>query len=484
MYVKVQDGSTCIVRIDQMWYDKSDNPFFTGPWILKPKQTQHPPTQLFYKKEVIMSTTIDTNPMRSIIGKCHVMPLKDYCESRPIQYLEKNVFVCVYRYYETGDKEFKKIKTFKSFTLAAEVPKDEYYRFENYIIPELRLSPNVQEFLSGKRKFTPLCQTSIPSSVQCIPVRKILPTHGYGMFCSFNRSKLQQQNPNLTVPQLTKMLAADWRSLTPEDKTKYERMASERNQQIEKLKNSPGAMVVYECVWGECDYQFENVQDLFSHVKSKIVEQGVCKWGGCHKHTTEFLSASKLLKHVKEAHIRTSSKLILPNQKTEHFIPNQNSSTLPSSSHNPSSNLSGQYTSSSLTDLTSSSPRLPPLGTQTILEAIYSSLDYATSALYQAGRGSEVRASHTDIHNENLYSNYISSLQRPCTHPINDFSDFESPLEEDMYPEVSSNYPSLEEIFDSKLLAPHAQSGEGDESLVRMLRGYMDQVTYSQTTPK
>ena len=476
MYVKVQDGTTCIVRIDQMWYDKSDNPFFTGPWILKPKQTQHPPSQLFYKKEVVMSTTIDTNPMRSIIGKCYVMPLKEYCESRPIQYLEKNVFVCVYRYYETGDKEFKKIKTFKSFTLAADVPKEEYYRFENYILPELRLSPNVQEFLSGKRKFTALCHSSFPSNIQSIPVRKILPTHGYGMFCSFNRCKLQQQNPNLTVPQLTKMLAAEWRSLTPEDKTKYERMASERNRQIEKLKNSPGAMVVYECIWGDCDYQFENVQDLFTHVKSKIVEQGVCKWGGCHKHTTEFLSASKLLKHVKEAHIRTSSKLILPNQKTVHFTPSQNP-TFPTSSNN-SSNFS-------FTELTNSSSRcLPPLGTQTILEAIYSSLDYATSTLYQSGRGSEAMTSHTDTHNEQLYSNYISSLQYPCTHPINDLSDRVAPLEEDVNPEGSSNYSPMEELFDSKLLASHSQSGGSDESLIKILRGYMDKVTYPQKTHK
>ncbi|KAI6660874.1 protein polybromo-1-like [Oopsacas minuta] len=484
VYVKVQDGSTCIVRIDQIWHDKSDNPFFTGPWILKPKQTQHPPTQLFYRKEVIMSTTIDTNPMRSIIGKCYVMPLKDYCDSRPIEYLEKNVFVCVYRYYETGDKEFKKIKTFKSFPLAPEVARDEFYKFESDIIPELRLSPNIQDFLSGKRKFTPLCHAPVPSNVQSIPVRKILPTHGYGMFCSFNRSKLQQQNPNLTVPQLTKMLAAEWRSLNPEEKTKYERMASERNKQIEKLKNSPGAMVVYECTWGECDYQFENVQDLFSHVKNKIVEQGVCKWGGCHKNTTEFLSASKLLKHVKEAHIRTSSKLILPSQKTEHFIPSQNSTPFTTPSHNPA-NLTSQYSSSPYTEPNSGIPNLPPLGTQTILEAIYSSLDFATSSLYQSSRGAEGIIPNTHIQNENLYSKYISSLQHPCTHPINDLSDFESPVEEDnMYPEVSSNHPPLEEVFDSKILASHSQSGEDDESLRQLLREYMDQVTYSHATPK
>ena len=480
MYVQVQDGSTCIVRIDQMWHDKSDNPFFTGPWILKPKQTQHPPTQLFYKKEVIMSTTIDTNPMRSITGKCYVMALKEYCESRPVEYLEKHVFVCVYRYYETGDKEFKKIKTFKSFTLAPEVLKDEFYKFETDVIPELHISPFILDYMNGKRKFTPLSQAIIPSNIQSIPVRKILPTHGYGMFCSFNRSKLQQQNPNLTVPQLTKMLAAEWRSLNPEEKTRYEKMASERNMQIEKLKNSPGAMVVYECTWGDCDYQFENVQDLFTHVKNKILEQGVCKWGGCHKNTTEFLSASKLLKHVKEAHIRTSSKLILPNQKTCNFVPNQ---TVSPSISVPSSNYSHSYMGSPNLDVTNSTSSAPPLGTQTVLEAIYSSLDYATSTFNIPGRGVDAMfPTHTDVCNDQFYSHYISSLQRPCTQPINALSELEGFEDEDSYPEVNNipSYPALEELFDSKLLASHQT--DGDESLIQRLRDYMDQLNYCSTS--
>ena len=480
MYVQVQDGSTCIVRIDQMWHDKSDNPFFTGPWILKPKQTQHPPTQLFYKKEVIMSTTIDTNPMRSITGKCYVMPLKEYCESRPVEYLEKHVFVCVYRYYETGDKEFKKIKTFKSFTLASEVLKDELYKFDSEIIPELHVSPFIQDYINGKRKFIPLCQTSIPSNIQNIPVRKILPTHGYGMFCSFNRSKLQQQNPNLTVPQLTKMLAAEWRSLTPEEKTKYEKMASERNLQIERLKNSPGAMVIYECTWEDCDYQFENVQDLFTHVKNKIVDQGVCKWVGCHKNTTEFLSASKLLKHVKEAHIRTSSKLILPTQKTDHFIPNQNTS--PATSLPSSANFSHSYMPSPNLDGSNSTCALPPLGTQTVLEAIYSSLDYTTSTFNIPGRGADAMfPTHTDVSNDQFYSHYIASLQHPCTQPINDLSEIEGVEDDDSHhPESSSGYPPLEELFDSKLLA--SQSLTDDECLIQRLREYMNQLAYCPTT--
>ena len=483
--MQVQTGGKYIVRIDQMWYDKNNDPFFTGPWILNPSQTQHPPTQLFYKKEVIMSTTIDTNPMRSITGKCCVMPLKDYCDSRPLEYQERDVYVCVYRYYETGDKEFKKIKTFKSFTLASQVQRYEYYKFDNEIIPEFYLSPNIEDYISGKRKFTPLSLVPAPSNIQSIPVRKILPTHGYGMFCSFNRNKLQQKNPNLTVPLLTKMLAAEWRSLNPEEKGRYEKMASERNLQIEKLKSSPGAMVIYECSWEDCDFQFENVQDLFNHAKSKIVEQGVCKWRGCHKNATEFLSAAKLLKHVKEAHVRTSSKLILPSQKSKHFVLSSNitsvSNTFPSTPKS-SSSFNSLYPSTSYGASLANTSHKPPLGTQTVLEALYSSLDCTTNAFNIQNRSSDSSLAAFELGNEDVYDKYIASLQRPCTHPIYDLSEIETPREEEsseLCPEASPDSLLLEEIFDSRLLAHSPQTGE---DLLLHLREYMDQLTYSPSS--
>ena len=59
----------------------SGDPWFCGPWFIRPAETQHAPTKLFREKELFMSNIQDTNPMYSIIGKCAVLLCSDYCRS-------------------------------------------------------------------------------------------------------------------------------------------------------------------------------------------------------------------------------------------------------------------------------------------------------------------------------------------------------------------------------------------------------------------
>lgn len=479
VYANTNDKKKFLSRINAIWVDEYEEPQYSGPWLYLPVHTLHPPTQLFYKREVTMNSENNINHMRIITGRCCVMSLKDYCQSRPSEFSEDDIYVCVYKYFEKDNQKFKKIKSFKPFTLSSNNAKDEYLNFTEAIRPHFHLSPIIDDYLSGKKN--PILNLpSSPSSTTSISVRKILPTHGYGIFCSINRSKFQFSNPNLTVPLLTKLLAREWRSLTAVEKTVFEKMASEKNALIENIKSAPGAMVIYECCWKSCDYQFENVQDLYIHVKRKITESatGTCLWTNCHKNVVEFDSISKLLKHVKEAHIRTSSKLILPSEKTANFVPSF-------SSENPETPLTTHQStnmSKSLTSIANNVPQVePPLGTQTILQAIYSGLDYT---LEQCGH--QISAQEflpNDLKNTSIYDKYISSLYRPCTEPINDLSQIDTIVDE------TGNEPCSE--FDNSALKQdygEEMTIEANPSLsisspieindLRTLKNYVNHINY------
>ena len=59
-----------------------DDPWFHGPWFVHPDEVDHLPTRMFYYNEVFLSSIHDTNPMRSVIGRCAVLSPKEYvtCE--------------------------------------------------------------------------------------------------------------------------------------------------------------------------------------------------------------------------------------------------------------------------------------------------------------------------------------------------------------------------------------------------------------------
>ncbi len=59
----------------------SGDPWIHGPWFLRPNEVDHPPTKTFYKQELLLSNIQDTNPMRSISGRCLVTGFSDYCSS-------------------------------------------------------------------------------------------------------------------------------------------------------------------------------------------------------------------------------------------------------------------------------------------------------------------------------------------------------------------------------------------------------------------
>lgn len=85
---------------------------------------------------------------------------------------------------------------------------------------------------------------------------------------------------------------------------------------------------VFECLWENCDYQFEDavdcmehcIQDVDGHVQKSYVHQGNdaefhCLWKNCiraKKNMAAFPHLQRLIKHVREVHLNKGGKMILP----------------------------------------------------------------------------------------------------------------------------------------------------------------------------
>nr|XP_060487204.1 protein polybromo-1 isoform X1 [Panthera onca]XP_060487205.1 protein polybromo-1 isoform X1 [Panthera onca]XP_060487206.1 protein polybromo-1 isoform X1 [Panthera onca]XP_060487207.1 protein polybromo-1 isoform X1 [Panthera onca] len=114
-------------RIEKVWV-RDGAAYFYGPIFIHPEETEHEPTKMFYKKEVFLSNLEETCPMTCILGKCAVLSFKDFLSCRPTEIPENDILLCESRYNES-DKQMKKFKGLKRFSLSAKVVDDEIYYF-------------------------------------------------------------------------------------------------------------------------------------------------------------------------------------------------------------------------------------------------------------------------------------------------------------------------------------------------------------------
>ena len=56
VYVRAENGKNLIAQIDAMWTAADGMAYFHGPWFVTPKETPHPPNQMFYLREAFIST--------------------------------------------------------------------------------------------------------------------------------------------------------------------------------------------------------------------------------------------------------------------------------------------------------------------------------------------------------------------------------------------------------------------------------------------
>ncbi|XP_064633737.1 protein polybromo-1-like isoform X4 [Lineus longissimus] len=297
VFVRSNSNRPFIARIDKLWTDKVGNSYFHGPWFMQPTDVEHAPTRLFYKREVFRSSIESTTPILAVMGKCMVLPYKDYCTSRPIEYNENDVFLCESKYLDQ-ERAIRKIsKGLKRFQLSPRVCDDEIYFFRKPITPrkfytlaylieeepspllmKVSMEPYKQELFQHdedsmmsslpdqdqygqqgfNNAFTPMDASfsqdsnSTPShpppsstkkTASGKPKKKHVPS-GYIVFAGECRKKIQEENSDLSFGDISKIVGTKWRNLPKAEKEKFEdrakRIAEEqqaKQQEAERAFN-------------------------------------------------------------------------------------------------------------------------------------------------------------------------------------------------------------------------------------------------------
>ncbi|XP_064422186.1 protein polybromo-1 isoform X1 [Latimeria chalumnae] len=264
-------------RIEKMWV-RDGAAYFFGPIFIHPEETEHEPTRMFYKKEVFLSNLEETCPMTCVLGKCAVLSFKDYISCRPTEISENDVLLCESRYNE-NDKQMKKFKGLKRFSLSAKVVDDEIYYFRKPITPQKEPSPlldkKIQELevkfaeLEGGEEdmeeigeeegevieapVLPMLQTPLTNEIDVIPYtppqstpkstkgstkkegsKRKINMSGYILFSSEMRAVIKAQHPDFSFGELSRLVGTEWRSLEATKKAEYEERAAKVAEQQER----------------------------------------------------------------------------------------------------------------------------------------------------------------------------------------------------------------------------------------------------------
>ncbi|XP_064374806.1 protein polybromo-1-like isoform X2 [Dromaius novaehollandiae] len=256
-------------RIEKTWV-RDGAAYFFGPIFIHPEETEHEPTKMFYKKEVFLSNLEETCPMTCILGKCAVLSSKDFLSCRPTEVSENDVFLCESRYSES-DKQMKKFKGLKRFSLSAKVVDDEIYCFRKPIVPQKEPSPLLEKKIQQlEAKFAeleggdedieemgeeegdiaetpsiPQLQTPLASELDIMPYtppqstpksvkgstkkegsKRKISMSGYTLFSSEMRAVIKAQHPDYSFGELSRLVGTEWRNLEATKKAEYEGMMS------------------------------------------------------------------------------------------------------------------------------------------------------------------------------------------------------------------------------------------------------------------
>uniref|UniRef100_A0A6Q2YDL0 Protein polybromo-1 n=1 Tax=Esox lucius TaxID=8010 RepID=A0A6Q2YDL0_ESOLU len=286
MWVKVGDcvyvqshglSKPHIGRIEKLWV-RDRSVFFFGPIFIHPEETEHEPTKMFYKREVFLSHLEETFPMTCVKGKCVVSSFKDYLSCRPTEVPEEDVFLCESRYIES-EKQMKKFKGLKRFSLHAKVVDDEVYYFRKPFIPlpqkepsplldkkiealELKLADMDEgdedlddledEDEAPETPSMPTIQTPLASNLDIMPYTPLQSTpkvkgvskkegskrkinmSGYILFSSEMRSVIKTRHPDFSFGELSRLVGTEWRNLEGPKKVEYEERAAKVVEQQER----------------------------------------------------------------------------------------------------------------------------------------------------------------------------------------------------------------------------------------------------------
>ncbi|XP_052046011.1 protein polybromo-1 isoform X35 [Apodemus sylvaticus] len=266
-------------RIEKVWV-RDGAAYFYGPIFIHPEETEHEPTKMFYKKEVFLSNLEETCPMSCILGKCAVLSFKDFLSCRPTEIPENDILLCESRYNES-DKQMKKFKGLKRFSLSAKVVDDEIYYFRKPIIPQKEPSPLLEKKIQLlEAKFAeleggdddieemgeedsevieppslPQLQTPLATELDLMPYtppqstpksakgsakkdgsKRKINMSGYILFSSEMRAVIKAQHPDYSFGELSRLVGTEWRNLETAKKAEYEGVM---NQGVSPMVGTP-----------------------------------------------------------------------------------------------------------------------------------------------------------------------------------------------------------------------------------------------------
>ncbi|XP_051966928.1 protein polybromo-1 isoform X6 [Xyrauchen texanus] len=253
-------------RIEKLWV-RDEAAYFFGPIFIHPEETEHEPTKMFYKKEVFLSNLEESCPITCIAGKCTVSSFKDFLSCRPTEMAEDDVLLCESRYIES-EKQMKKFKGLKRFSLSAKVVEDEIYYFRKLIVPQKEPSPLLDKKIDElEAKFADMTDEELEdlgddddgSDAHCMPqlqtpltsdmdmlqyapaqstpksikglskkegAKRKINMSGYILFSSEMRAVIKAQHPDFSFGELSRLVGTEWRNLEATKKAEYEERAA------------------------------------------------------------------------------------------------------------------------------------------------------------------------------------------------------------------------------------------------------------------
>ncbi|KAK3800671.1 hypothetical protein RRG08_003077 [Elysia crispata] len=242
VYINNPNGQPIIARIDKIWTDNLGEAFFHYASFLRPEETEHPLTRLFYKKEVFQAALEDCALIKNIVGKCCILHIKDYCACRPTEVPETDVYINESKYMEQ-DKSIKRQKLLKKYTLSQKVVDDEIYFFRKSIALDKEPSPLLMKQNAEDNLFVETedslgaepeasndgmsVSNDVPSpaptkSHKKKPVNPRRQPSGYIVFAGEIRKQISLENPNCSFGDISKIVGTKWRALAKSDKDIYE----------------------------------------------------------------------------------------------------------------------------------------------------------------------------------------------------------------------------------------------------------------------
>ncbi|XP_025107191.1 protein polybromo-1-like isoform X11 [Pomacea canaliculata] len=247
VYVRSDRDYPLIARIDKIWTTPVGDAFFHGCWFVRPSEIEHSPTRLFYKREVFLSSIEDTNPLDSIIGKCCILHIKEYCTSRPTEMPEFDIYICESKYHELEHSIKRLGKGLKKPALSQKVTDDEIYFFRKPITLQKEPSPLLMRAHDDQSSFLDtesmkdaevdttsdnlnasveeaIPQPEKPAKKQKSASARRQPS-GYIVFAGEIRKAIQNENPDSSFGDISRIVGLKWRTLSKEDKEKYEERA-------------------------------------------------------------------------------------------------------------------------------------------------------------------------------------------------------------------------------------------------------------------